>query len=333
MSLISIMDTAIASDNTGDFIIMESVEKELKNLFPNSFFIKYPTHELITKASKEKIQKSSFKIVGGTNLLSSNMNAYCQWKIGIKNSLFINKVILMGVGWWQYQNRPNFYTKLLLNRVLSKQYIHSVRDKYTQQQLADIGIHNTVNTGCPTMWDLTEEHCLSIPTTKQDSVVFTLTDYSPKPTQDRLLIDILKKHYETVYFWAQGLDDARYFKELTSDHEGITVISPNLQAFNDLLASEKSIDYIGTRLHAGIKALQAQKRSIIIGIDNRAAEISKDSGLFVVPRTNIEKLTSLITGSFRTEIKMPLQDIHSWREQFKSHHHNLADISQIKGRG
>ena len=52
-------------------------------------------------------------------------------------------------------------------------------------------------------------------------------------------------------------------------------MSPTLEAFDNLLESEIDLDYIGTRLHAGIRAIQKKRRSIIIGVDNRALEMQK----------------------------------------------------------
>ena len=56
----------------------------------------------------------------------------------------------------------------------------------------------------------------------------------------------------------------------------------------------ENIDYVGTRLHAGIRALQHKKRTIIIGIDNRAIEKAKDFNLTVIDRKNIKNNGSSI---------------------------------------
>ena len=76
---------------------------------------------------------------------------------------------------------PIYTLDFLLKILLSKTYLHSVRDEYTKDMLERIGIKNVINTGCPTMWSLTEEHCKQIPIKKSNSVVFTITDYNKKP--------------------------------------------------------------------------------------------------------------------------------------------------------
>jgi len=147
MKKILLFDTSIGTDNLGDYLIMEAIKSELRSIFHNDFFIYVPTHDKLGENSINKIKISDFKFVCGTNLLSSNMNNYNQWKINIWDLRFINNVILMGVGWWQYQNSPNFYTNILLNKILHKKYLHSVRDSYAADKLKAIGFKNVVNTG------------------------------------------------------------------------------------------------------------------------------------------------------------------------------------------
>ena len=79
-----------------------------------------------------------------------------------------------------------------------------------------------------------------------------------------------------------------------------------------------NLDFIGTRLHAGIRALQKFRRTIILGIDNRATEKSKDFNLKVLQRDDIDKLNGIINNDFRTEININETNIKKWKDQFKS---------------
>jgi len=316
MRKITIFDTSIASGNIGDFIIMDSVKRELRKLFKNDMIFYSLTHDKISKATYRLNKISNYSFIGGTNLLSSNMNSYNQWKINLFDSFFLKNIILIGVGWWQYQKKPNFYTKYLLKKVLSKDLLHSVRDSYTEKMLRSIGINNVINTGCPTMWNLTPEHCLTIPYKKAENVVFTLTDYNKNIEYDQELINLLVKNYKTVYFWPQGSGDLEYLNTL-KNIENIRIIGGNLFSYDELL-SEKSIslDYIGTRLHAGIRALQKSRRTIILGIDNRAEETRKDFNLNVLSREKIDKLEELLFHDFKTEIRINQENINKWKKQF-----------------
>lgn len=310
-------DTSILTKNLGDEIIMDAVRKELREIIPNSFFINTPTHDYIGKEAYTELQALPYSFVGGTNLLSGNMNKYNQWKINLNTIGKVKNAILMGVGWWQYQKEINRYTKFLLKNVLSDSYIHSVRDSYTKEKLQSIGIDNVINTGCMTLWQLNEEHCKSIPQEKSEEVVMTFTDYKPSLKYDTLLLNAAKKNYKKIYVWLQGEGDYRYLKELLGD--SVEFIEPSLKAYDDLLSdTSKKLDYIGTRLHAGVRAMQHKRRTIIISVDNRATEMRKDFSLPVIERLHIEKeLDAKINSDFTIDIKLPNENIEQWKTQFQ----------------
>ena len=281
---ISVFDTSIATQNIGDEIIMDSVYNELYDILKDDMFLRIPSHEVIGIASLSLIRKSPFAIVGGSNILSSAMNNYKQWRISLSQSFFIkNKVLLLGVGWRNYQTKPNLFTKLLLKQLLNKEYLHSVRDSYTEAKLKEQGFKNVINTSCPTMWRLTPEHCSKIPQKKSDTVVFTLTDYSKDLESDIFLIKTLLESYQNIYYWVQSRKDLIYLNELNIDISQIKIISPSLRAYTNFLETTVC-DYVGTRLHGGVRALQKERRTIIIGVDNRAIEKKKDFNLMVIER-------------------------------------------------
>jgi polysaccharide pyruvyl transferase WcaK-like protein len=316
MEAVSVLDTSIATQNLGDFIIMDSVWKEVKSIFDDSFLTSFPTHEYLTKESRKKINKSGVSIVGGTNLLSSNMDSYKQWKTSLKDLTIKSEIVLTGVGWWQYQEKPNLFTKMFLKQILSNNYMHSVRDSYTQKMLSSIGIKNTLNTGCPTIWRLNSDGLSPTSSTKADSVVFTLTDYKPSPKEDKILFDILIEKYKKIFFWPQGIGDFQYLSSIVGDLGQIEVINPQLASLGTILSSQGSIDYVGTRLHAGIRALQYGKRSIFIEVDNRSKEASKDFNFISLSRDKIQDLASLIDSRIYADYKIPFKSINQWREQF-----------------
>ena len=317
MKTITILDTSVATKNVGDSIIMDSVNRELKELFKKDMIFYSITQGKVDKASYDLFKLSNYSFVGGTNLLSSNMNKYNQWKINLIDSIYCKNMILMGVGWWQYQQKPNFYTRYLLKSVLNKNILHSVRDSYTETLLKDIGIKNVINTGCPTMWQLSEDHCKKIPTMKAKNVVFTLTDYNRDMINDQKLINVLIENYEKVYYWPQGSEDFKYIK-LFKNINDIQLLGGNLDSYDELLDNKDiSLDFVGTRLHAGIRSLQKLRRTLIIGIDNRAEEKSKDFNLNVLSRINIDKLNEIIKNDIITDIHLKNENIIKWRNQFK----------------
>ena len=294
-------------------------KKQLLEIFPNAFFYNVATHDYIGPESKKLINKDH-NIVCGTNLLSSNMNHYNQWKINLKETLYLKPVVLLGVGWWQYQGYINRYSRYLYRKILTRSHLHSVRDQYTLNKLTKIQITNVLNTGCPTMWSLDSDHCLSIPKSKKDTSVFTLTDYSRHPELDQFLIDSINDNYQRIFFWPQGSRDLKYLIDLLKDKKEllkkINLIPATFEEFKCFL-EKNECDYIGTRLHAGIMALNHHKRSIIIGVDNRALEISNDTNLEVIDRKSLkEKLNYKINSNFSTNINMDFNSITKFKTQF-----------------
>lgn len=315
---IGVMDTGIATENSGDLIIMEGAKRELGKVLMDYQWIYFSTHEKLSSHSYKLQKLVSFNVACGTNLLHSHMGIVKQWNIGVVDAYKIKPVVLFGVGWRsQKKRKTDFFTRWLLRKVLSDKHIHSVRDSYTKEQLNSIGIMNVLNTGCPSTWKLTEEHCSKIPLKKGENAVVMLTDYSRSEKDSRMLTFVLA-NYKKVYFWCQGTHDREYIYALGFVSK-VKIIPSSLAAYRQLLSDESlSLDYVGTRLHGGIYALQHKRRSIIVGVDHRANEMGRDMNLPVVDRYAPDGiLENIITNDFETRIKLPLENIRKWRSQFR----------------
>jgi hypothetical protein len=305
------------SANLGDLIIQEAVEKELTSVFSNIEIARISTHVFPTQEHIKLARSCPLNFVGGTNLLNSNMDENIQWKISFKQKLKLRKALLFGVGWQQYQVKPNLYTRLSLKTVLSGKLFHSVRDNYTKTQLQSAGIKNVLNTGCPTMWSLMDTRPEEIPSTKSENALVMLTDYSKNPELDRKLLELVFYKYEKVFVWPQGRGDREYIFDLLSGlNFTVVMLDHCFDSFKNFLNSGISFDYIGTRLHGGIKCLLSKKRSLIIEIDNRAKEIAKDTNLPTSNRANFMYISQWIDGHSTTTIKMNCDSINRWRSQF-----------------
>ncbi len=308
-----IFDTSIASDNLGDNVIMSYCNNIINEIMKNSKKTYLPTHILPNSKDMKHLRKVDLKLVCGTNILSSDIGKSIM-KFPNRSYKY-NNLLLFGVGCSKYSDKTTEYTKKFYKSMLNDKYIHAVRDEYTKKFLNNIGIYNVVNTSCPTMWNLTEEFCKNIPRIKANNVVTTITDYDKDYNNDKMMIEILKRNYSDVYIWLQGKEDKKYLEELEIDN--VKILS-SLEEYNNLLKSNVDLDYVGTRLHAGIHALNNKKRSIIIAIDNRATEIARDTNLIIIDRKNIKKcLNDKINSTFDTNIKIPEKEIKKWKEQFK----------------
>lgn len=309
-----ILDTALESDNCGDQIIMENCLKQLSTIRDINSYMHIPTHRPVTSLEKKLLQKASYKILCGTNALSGHMKYYGLWKLGKDVAPFANTV-LMGVGFASDSEEFDKYSKELMHSILSNRYLHSVRDKFSERMLKKMGINNVIYTGCPTMWGITKELCARIPCNKGNNVITTITDYNTDPEIDKMMIDILCSEYNKVYIWIQGQHDLDYIKQLNV-MERVIIVDNTLEAL-DAILKNTNIDYVGTRLHAGIRALSYGHRTIVVSIDNRAREISEDTGLVTIERHQIrESLRTMINKEFSTRINMPQDNIKQWKEQF-----------------
>ncbi|MUV37168.1 hypothetical protein JNUCC1_00974 [Lentibacillus sp. JNUCC-1] len=163
------------------------------------------------------------------------------------------------------------------------------------------------------MWQLTADHCKYIPVKKAENVVFTITDYRKDEQNDKQMVDILERNYKKIYAWVQGSNDLEYILSLSNK---IEIVDPTLEAYDKLLDSDLDLDYVGTRLHAGIRALQKKRRSIIIGIDNRALEKQRDFNINVINRNEINSLDTYLNKEISTEIKLDVKAIEDWKAQF-----------------
>ena len=96
------------------------------------------------------------------------------------------------------------------------------------------------------------------------------------------------------------------------------MLERSMDALKAFLGGPTPFDYIGTRLHGGIYALLHNRRSLIIEIDNRAAEIAKDTYLPTVKRGDIDSTKAWIRAPFRPKIQIDSAAIVRWKNQFAS---------------
>ncbi|SHL12865.1 Polysaccharide pyruvyl transferase [Roseovarius marisflavi] len=296
----------LREDNFGDKMIGHHIQRALSDheIFLVSTGTIPQPHEI------DQLNVCDLVLIGGTNLIHSRMDEKQQWVISLDALRRIQKPIsLMGVGWRQYQDEvPNGFSAELLSGLLPVEadLMHSVRDNYTKLKLSEIGI-NSINTGCPTMWDLKETYSCPGIASRNNSVIFTVTDYKKSPDLDRSWIEKIRS-YGKLYLYPQGLHDVQYVESL-----GISfnLLDRNIDSMDCL---ENSL-YVGTRLHCGIHCLSKDIPSVILSVDNRAAEIGADTCLPVVPRDSRapEKLSAML-ADYSVRLNIPNEEIERWKQ-------------------
>lgn len=312
-----VFDPSYVTDNLGDFIIMDAINEALSEVLPEDYFFHIPSNDFMGPEALSQLKKAPMSFVGGTNMLTSHWWWYRQWNLRLTETFKVHDAVLVGVGWHKYQRVPDPITRWVYRRILSSTVMHSVRDKYTQSHLNKIGFNNVIYTGCPTMWRLTPDHCAAVSVQKSRAALVTLTAYLAQPEVDKAWLRTVFKHYDEVYFWSQMHDDHDYAMKLAQEAGfKFKLISPTLERYNQTLR-DVDLDFIGTRLHGGIRALQYKRRALILAVDNRAAEIGKDTRLHVVPREDVNAIERWIHNPRALELAMPFDNIEKWKRQFR----------------
>ncbi len=303
------------SHNLGDVIIQQAVTRELNALFPGADVLRIATHDYPTRQEIDRALDADWLLVGGSNIVASYAWIYREWKLHPwQIARLRGRVVLFGCGWGWYQPRPTLPARWMLTTMLSRRHTHSVRDGYTQRHLAALGFEKVINTACPTLWPLANT---MLPTAKSDEVLVMLTDYRPDRQADQLLLALAHERYARVHIWYQGARDEAYASELRqSSAKPIHAIPHNYAQFEDFLSNGPVFDYIGTRLHGGIRCMLAGRRGLIVEVDNRAAEMARDIGLPTAARVDIEAIKHWIDHPQPVALRVPVDDIGRWRAQF-----------------
>lgn len=301
------LDPSLNSRNTGDQIIADAVYQELEETLLDAEIVRLPTQTFLRKSERHLAKSCDKFIVGGTNLLNGNIPRYIQWRLDPASyATYKGRVSTMGVGWWQYQATANGLSKHVWRKILSEG-INSVRDTYTAKRLAEFGV-SSVNTSCPTVWRLPAS--TPAPAAVPSRVLMTITDYHKDPKRDIRLIRGLRDRYKEVLVWPQGSQDRDYLTGLDPE---IKFLGPELSDFDSALV-DRDVDYVGTRLHAGIRALQFGVKSTILAIDNRATEISRDIGISIMSNSLNEKDWEQVDRRDSLTLAIPHAAIGQWKE-------------------
>lgn len=324
MNKIILFNPAGGTLNSGDYIIEEYIKEEMEFLFLDAIIAEIGTHLPIThlyqnikkNITRKACDEAKYKFLCGSSMIKTSLLRLSpDWSLTPSSCPYYRNSIAIGIGIGKNSSISDPYTKYIYKNIFSKEYVHSVRDEKTRIFLEKLGF-KAINTGCPTLWGLTEDICAKIPHKRKNKVIFTLTYNNPSP-DDKIMLDILSSEYDELFFWVQGYGDLDYLKTLT-DIKKIKIIGHSLSSYKKILESGNDFDYVGTRLHAGIYAIRHMIRTIIISIDNRADDMKETYNLPVISRNKINhELRTFINSDYETKINIPIKEINGWKEQFK----------------
>jgi len=325
MKKIVIFDTAVGTSNIGDEIILDAIDRNMSNIFNQAFALRLATHinnfsakQMLHKNTKvQYFENADWKFLCGTNLIAQKRfgKINSQWQLYPSNLSIYKNCILVGAGTTEQTETLDFLAKILYKKVLSKTYVHSVRDELSKRVVENLGCR-AINTGCPTLWELTPEVCERIPKEKGENCIISVSGYEKQidKTRDQELLDITLKNYKKVDAWIQTTEDEVHLNNLVGNEKIGRIYS--LDRFKSF-SKKGNVDYVGTRLHGGVFALQNECRSIIIGIDHRAQGFQETNNLPVVDRNEISnKLENMIHSNLITDIKINQKAISEFKAQF-----------------
>jgi hypothetical protein len=166
--------------------------------------------------------------------------------------------------------------------------------------MAGIPSSNIFNTSCPSLWDLPPVRRLDSP----ETLIVTLTDYNKSPAADQRFLWEAIQRFTQVLLWPQGTRDQEYARSLAVP--GIRLIDRSVDALRYELSKPNAV-YAGTRLHAGAVALQCGAPALILTVDNRATEISRDTGLPTIRREDSHALVSWLANPTSSDVRLPAE--------------------------
>lgn len=304
------LDPSLHSENAGDEIISEAVRQVLATSTDREFR-RIPTHRRPPMSDLVAARRTEIAVVGGSNIIKSHLEKNRQWLITPDLvGLYAHRLVFLGVGWWQYQEPPCAYTRWALRTMSHPEALHSARDEYTAERLSALGL-DVVYTNCPTTWQL--RAAPGGPRTAE--VVITITDYKRDQVCDEMWIRQVAGAYESVRLVAMSQPDLEYATSLAFPPNVVSG-GVGLRALDEMLVDR---DYIGTRLHAGIRGLQHGRNALILAVDNRAPEMARSSGLPVVSRDDREGLAHWLAQEWpERRIELPVANINAWMTSWRS---------------
>ncbi|MWD26736.1 hypothetical protein E0K89_004520 [Aquicoccus sp. SCR17] len=315
MRHIHLIDTAVASDNPGDEIIVSEARAALEPVLEGAYVTSSSGHDGLGGWSRRHVDAADLVLLLGTNALDPRyrVGKRAIWTLTRRDlPLLEGKVVLLGVGANRDFTKVSWRQKRLLNRLLAPGRPHSVRDALGAKIVQEAG-REALNTSCPTLWASvpTEE----VPEGPASRVIFTLTRHKAGP-EDAEMLRILLDLYDEVWFWPQQPRDGGYLDSLPGQ-ERVRRLAPNLADYDRFLAAAPC-DVVGTRLHGTIRGLHHRRRSLVLSIDNRAREIGAETGLPVLARADVAaSLADRLRARWPTRLDVPRASIDRFLESLR----------------
>jgi nitrite reductase/ring-hydroxylating ferredoxin subunit len=194
MRSVTLLDTATASTNLGDQIIMEAVRREIDEVCADAFQYSVVSHEWMGRRSRSLIGRgrTSRSSAGrtcsarGCGSSRSGRSRPCRPSGRARSSSW-------AAAGYQDQYAADLYSRWLFKRVLEQESIFTrCATARRSAMLKGAGVPNVINTGLSDAVAPDPDRCAAIPHAKSSSVVTTLNTYITNPAADRELLQLLR---------------------------------------------------------------------------------------------------------------------------------------------
>ena len=122
-----LFDSSLDTFNIGDHIIMSYCNKIMNQIFADKEKKHITFHGTPLDEDTKDLATYKYKFICGTNVLSPNVEWFCPFHT-TQNLEQYNDICLLGVGWGKYSNQTSIESKEFYRCILSKHWLHSVRD-------------------------------------------------------------------------------------------------------------------------------------------------------------------------------------------------------------
>ena len=318
-----------ASNNAGDYLIVDRTKKLLKHFYPECEISEYYRNESL-EPYVEDINKNDIGIFAGG---PAYFDGFYPTLAPIVSNLRTIKIPLMfvGAGWFGdssnpmilYSDKFGYQQKKLLTRVVKDSRILGCRDVFSTHVLRNNGYDSALMTGCPAWYDLDKlDEIIYSGTPLKKAKKICISDCGNREYLGQVAqILILARDYfgyePDIYFVNHKTMDGSFEEIMRKELPDLNIKFVDISGKLDGFSVYDDCDvHIGFRVHAHIYNLSKRKISILIEEDSRGAGVNDALGLSHICVTTLtvknDNLVRIVNKNLYNQVKDSLLDMENY---------------------